>query len=243
MHEFLNHNLDTNTRTPFFFTIWNEHKKLNRAEIKWYKFLCTKRWFRNVTFARPCHCDLCKQHLRRITKCCACHDIARGHITKCCACHEKTTRLHWLASKVLRLSRKTRKWPHILWLGSAKTSISCETSSTFHTLKVRIVSQCECTAQWQRINDAPTSRRRVDHAPATHATRTQVQPQTPTINGNPSLRIREKTAMPLTSRLQNNFQQLTQKIHYPSPRLAGLDGAICHLKMRAKSSTGNERST
>ena len=30
-------------------------------------------------------------------------------LTKCCACHEKTTHLHWRVSKVLRLSRKTRK--------------------------------------------------------------------------------------------------------------------------------------
>ena len=117
----------------------------------------------SVTFACHCHCDSWKQHLRHVTKCCACHDIAKGHITKCCACHEKTTRLHWHTAKVLRLSRKTRKWPHILWLGNAKTSISCETSSTFHTLKVRMVSQCECTAQWQRINElATTTRRRGD---------------------------------------------------------------------------------
>ena len=114
----------------------------------------------SVTFARHCHCDSWKQHLRHVTKCYACHDIAKGHITKCCACHEKTTRLHWHTAKVLRLSRKTRKWPHILWLGSAKTSISCETSSTFHTLKDRMVSQCECTAQWQRINELATTRRR-----------------------------------------------------------------------------------
>ena len=60
----------------------------------------------------------------------------------------------------LRLSRKTRKQPPILWLGSAKTSISCETSSTFHTLKERIVSQCVCTAQWREINDAATTTRR-----------------------------------------------------------------------------------
>ena len=117
----------------------------------------------SVTFARHCHCDSWKQHLRHVIKCCACHDIAKGHITKCCTCHEKTSRLHWHTAKVLRLSRKTRKRPHILWLGNAKTSISCETSSTFHTLKVRIVSQCECTAQWQRINElATTTRRRHD---------------------------------------------------------------------------------
>ena len=159
---------------------------------------CHDIW-KSVTFARPCQCDLWKQHLRHVTKCCTCHNIAKGHITKCCACHEKTTRLHWVASKVLRLSRKTRKWPHIWWLGTAKTSISCETSSTFHTLKVRIASQCECTAQWQRINDATTTRRRRGDDEATtrrrrgsKTTRTQVQPQTPTINGNPSLRTREK---------------------------------------------------
>ena len=49
---------------------------------------------------------------------------------------------------VLRLSRKTRKRPPILWLGTAKTSMSCETSSTLHTLKVRIVSQRMCTAPY-----------------------------------------------------------------------------------------------
>ena len=128
---------------------------------------------KSVTFARPCQCDLWKQHLRHVTKCCACHDIAKGHITKCCACHEKTTRLHWVASKVLRLSRKTRKWPHILWLGTAKTSISCETSSTFHTLKVRIASQCECTAQWREINELATTTRRRHDDEATTTRRTQ----------------------------------------------------------------------
>ena len=63
-----------------------------------------------------------------------------------------------------------------------------------------MVSQCECTAQWQRINESATTRRRRhdDEATTTRqrhskTTRTQVQPQTPTINGNPSLRIREKT--------------------------------------------------
>ena len=56
---------------------------------------------------------------------------------------------------------------------------------------------------WQRINDdttttrrrrdddTTTTRRRGEGAP-TKTKRTQVQPQTPTINGNPSLRIREK---------------------------------------------------
>ena len=205
----------------------------------------------SVTFARHCQCDSWKQHLRHVAKCCACHDNAKGHITKCCACHEKTTRLHWHTAKVLRLSRKTRKRPPILWFDTAKKSISCETSSTFHTLKVRIVSQCECTAQWQRINElATTTRRRHDDDAKTSIScetsstfhtlkvrivsqcectaqwqrinelatttrrvgddeattrrrrgsktkRTQVQPQTPTINGNPSLRIREKCVKPL----------------------------------------------
>ena len=51
---------------------------------------CHDIW-KSVTFARPCQCDLWKQHLRHVTKCCACHDIGKGHITKCCACHEKTS--------------------------------------------------------------------------------------------------------------------------------------------------------
>ena len=100
---------------------------------------------------------------------------------------------------ILRLSRKTRKRPPILWFDTAKKSISCETSSTFHTLKVRCVLQCECTAQWREINElatscgddeATTTRRRGDDD-TRKTKRTQVQPQTPTINGNPSLRIRE----------------------------------------------------
>ena len=81
-------------------------------------------------------------------------------LTKCCACHEKQDALALTRFQRLRLSRKTRKQPPILWLGSAKTSISCETSSTFHTLKERIVSQCVCTAQWREINDAATTTRR-----------------------------------------------------------------------------------
>ena len=101
------------------------------------------------------------------------------------------------------VTQNTKMTSHFVTFGSAKTNISCETSSTFHTLKDRMVSQCECTAQWQRINELATSwrRRRDDEATTrrrrhdddtTNATRTQVQPQTPTINGNPSLRIREK---------------------------------------------------
>ena len=64
------------------------------------------------------------------------------------------------ASKILRLPRKMRKWPLTLKVWSAKTSIPCETSSTFHTLKERIMSQCVCTAQWREINDAATTTRR-----------------------------------------------------------------------------------
>ena len=156
--------------------------------------------------ARPCHCDSSKspRHMLRLPR-----HREKGHITKCCACHEKTTRLLWHASKVLRLSRKTRKRPPSLWLGSAKKCISCETSSTFHTLKERIVSQCVCTAQWREINELTTSWRRVEEA--TNATRTQVQPQTPTINGNPSLRIRETGKS--HSSLRNNWTTLTGVFH------------------------------
>ena len=48
---------------------------------------------------------------------------------------------------------------------------------------------------WRRVGDdeATTTRRRHDDD-TRKTTRTQVQPQTPTINGNPSLRIREKAA-------------------------------------------------
>ena len=53
------------------------------------------------------------------------------------------------------------------------------------------VCVCACVAQCKEINDA-TRRRRGDDDDATNTTRTQVQPQTLIINGNPSLRIREK---------------------------------------------------
>ena len=42
------------------------------------------------------------------------------------------------ASKVLRLPRKTRKWPFTLKVWSAKRSISCETSFKFHTFNLKI---------------------------------------------------------------------------------------------------------
>ena len=59
------------------------------------------------------------------------------------------------------------------------------------------------SGSWQRINDdtttpgrrhddPPTTPRRRHDDDTTNTTRTQVQPQTPTINGNPSLRIREQ---------------------------------------------------
>ena len=153
---------------------------------------------------------------KTLTKCCACHDIfevvsslrvpdtaicrkspsprhkmlrlprhrERPHHKLCCASQEKMTHLHWHVSK----SRKTRKRPPIFCLGSAKTSISCETSSTFHTLKERIVSQCVYRPMernsWRSDDDTTTTRpTRREH---------RSNPRTPTINGNPSLRIREK---------------------------------------------------
>ena len=51
----------------------------------------------------------------------------------------------------------------------------------------------EKLTSWRRVGDdeATTTRRRGDDD-TRKTKRTQVQPQTPTINGNPSLRIREK---------------------------------------------------
>jgi len=132
------------------------------------------------------------------------------------------------ASKVLRLPRKTRKWPLTLRVCSVKTSISCETSFKFNTFNLKIdnfvrvffiklflqssksmtfaklpplfktltkccalgdicklvtfAHPCHCDS-WKQT----TTRRR-----DAKTRRTQVQPQTPTINGDPSLRIREK---------------------------------------------------
>ena len=90
-------------------------------------------FFKHITKCCPCH-DFWL-YLRHVTKCCACHANAKCMSRKCCACHAKTTRRSWRACKVLRLPRKTRKWPPTLRLWSVKTSISCETSWSFHTFE------------------------------------------------------------------------------------------------------------
>ena len=79
--------------------IFTELKKYDFCEAS-ATFLSTNQMLRlprylkySVTFARPCHCDSSKRHLRHVRKCCACNDIAKGHITKCCACHEKNNAL------------------------------------------------------------------------------------------------------------------------------------------------------
>ena len=93
--------------------------------------------------------------------------------------------------------------------------------------------QCKCTAQWQRINDAPTTHpRRHDDDTTTRrrrgskTKRTQVQPQTPTINGNPSLRIREQTCF-CTNRIRPcesgyELQQADLRSVYCSVKVAKL---------------------
>ena len=48
-----------------------------------------------------------------------------------------------------------------------KTTISCETSSTFHILKDMIMAHCVCTAHRREINDATRTRRGVDEDPTT----------------------------------------------------------------------------
>ena len=98
-------------------------------------FAMLSPFFKHITKCCPCH-DFWLL-LRPIRKCCACHATPTCMSRKCCACHAKTTRWSWHASKVLRLPRKTRKCPPTLWLWSAKTSISCETSSNFHTFETK----------------------------------------------------------------------------------------------------------
>ena len=84
-----------------------------------------------------------------------------------------------------------------------------------------MVSQCECTAQWQRINELATTRRRRGDDDTTttrrrqsKTTRTQVQPQTPTINGNPSLRIREKEVDKYKTDYELSNHQAFKKLLY-----------------------------
>ena len=93
----------------------------------------------------------------------ACHANAKRYIAECCACHAKVTRWYWHASKVLRLPRKTRKWPPIWRLWSAKTSISCETSFKFHTSEQIFQNTSGSSPQWQWINELTTTRPRRDH--------------------------------------------------------------------------------
>ena len=158
-------------------------------------FACHDFWH-CVMFAQPWHCDSWKSTLdtpQNAAPATQVHNAAlqsaapatrKRHacidtLPKYCACHAK--RENDLPSC------------DILWLWSAKTSISCETSFKFHTSDDISQNTSGSCLAWQWINDATTTPRRRHDAPTTNTTRTQVQPQTPTINGNPSLRIREKT--------------------------------------------------
>ena len=98
-------------------------------------FAMLSPFFKHITKCCPCH-DFWLL-LRHVTKCCACHATPTCMSRKCCACHAKTTRWSWHASKVLRLPHKTRKCPPTLRLWRLKTSISCETSSNFHTFETK----------------------------------------------------------------------------------------------------------
>ena len=95
-----------------------------------------------------------------------------------------------LASKVLRLPRKTKMTSHLVTL-KRQNEHFVRDFLHFSYLKEMIVSHSARTAHRREIKGS-TRTRRGDDDDTTNTTRTQVQPQTPTINGNRSLRIREK---------------------------------------------------
>ena len=148
------------------------------------------------------------------------HDQTGWNVTKCHACHAKrhdnlrgNPQKEMFCSFPHRHSDVSRK-PETQdeTRGRSKTSISCETSSNFDTLdtlsnrlechKVPRLPRKTCVETFKKerfcsfphrhgiADDDPTMTRR-------DSRRTRVQPPDPqTINGNPSLRIREKTWMP-----------------------------------------------
>ena len=73
------------------------------------------------------------------------------------------------------------------------------------------MAHCACTPHRIESNDATRSRRGPDDDDTTNTTRTQVQPQTPTINGNPSLGIREKTQRENTDRKHTDRKHTERK--------------------------------
>ena len=118
-----------------------------------------------------------------VTKCCACEDIAQGLITKCCACYETTIHLHWHASK-------TRKCSPILWLRRSKRAFRARLPLFFIFWRKGLNRSACVPPNGEKLMTHP---RRRDDDNMTNTTQTPVQSQTPTINENPSLHIRQKT--------------------------------------------------
>ena len=143
----------------------------------------------SVTFARPWQCDLSKKHLRHNTKRCACHDLAKGRITKCCACHEKTTHLDWHAYKYCACHAKRENDLRFCDLGAPKQAFRARLPPLFILWRKGL---CRSACVPPNAEKVTTQQRRRHDDDTTNTTRTQVQSQTPTINGNPSLRIRDQ---------------------------------------------------
>ena len=127
------------------------------------------------------------------TKCCACHASAQRRIAQCCACHEKTTRLHWTRFQSIAPVTKNAKMTSRLESLKRQNEHFVRDFLHFSHFEDDCVALCVCTAHSRGINDDTTTRRQRHDDDTTNTMRTQVQPETPTINGNPSLRIREKT--------------------------------------------------
>ena len=97
---------------------------------------------------------------------------------------KKTTRLHWHASRVNDLK--------FCDLGAPKRAFRARLPPLFTLWRTGLCRSACAPPNGEKLTTHP----RPDDDDTTNTRRTQVQPQTPTIKGNPSLRIREKAHLP-----------------------------------------------
>ena len=125
-------------------------------------------------------------------------NFSRKKLRKSCACHAKRENdLPFCDLGAPKRAFRARLPPlFILWSRKGLCRSAC------------VPPNGEKLTSWRRVgdDDATTTRRRHDDEP-TNTTRTQVQPQTPTINGNPSLRIRERTGVVFKPVLKHELSQ------------------------------------
>ena len=159
----------------------------------------------------PCQCVWRKMRASTRRKYCACHEKCNLGCPKCCACHEKgnhaneggTESIAPATQSLLRHAAKTRFGATV---HSRATAIRVKQSITKQPQKTppkACPHGSELTATARRDHDETTTRPRRHHDETTttprrhdkHHANTGPTPRPPTINGNPSLRIREKIVL------------------------------------------------